>query len=97
MDGRYLISGLLTAQQGSGVEAVLSVSNRSVQRFQSSRGADEGSCTCGGSTSFSLILPLRRGDRVGLLRTSGQLATGEAREILSTFSAIFLYTPQASR
>ncbi|XP_046882647.1 EMILIN-2 isoform X2 [Hypomesus transpacificus] len=101
MDGRYLISGLLTAQQGSGVEAVLSVSNRSVQRFQSCRaaaaGLPEGSCTCGGSTSFSLILPLRRGDRVGLLRTSGQLATGEAKEILSTFSAIFLYAPQASR
>lgn len=104
-DGRYLISGLLTAKQGSQVHAVLSVSNRSVQRLQSSagpvtgqhRGSAAGNCGCGGSVSFSVILPLRKGDRVGLVRTGGQLATTEAREILSTFSAIFLYAPQAKR
>lgn len=104
-DGRYLISGLLTAKQGERVEAVLSVSNRSVQKLQSSagpadgyhRGPADGHCGCGGSVSFSLILPLRKGDRVGLVRTGGQLATTEAREILSTFSAIFLYAPQAKR
>ncbi|KAM7400369.1 hypothetical protein PAMA_004861 [Pampus argenteus] len=104
-DGRYLISGLLTAKQGDHVEAVLSVSNRSVQKLQSSTGraADQygssasGNCGCGGSVSFSLILPLRKGDRVGLFRTAGQLATTEAREILSTFSGIFLYAPQVNR
>ncbi|XP_067462365.1 EMILIN-2 [Thunnus thynnus] len=105
MDGRYLISGLLTAKQGDRVEAVLSVSNRSVQKLQSSAGpvaghygsSASGNCGCGGSVSFSVILPLRKGDRVGLVRTGGQLATTEAREILSTYSAIFLYAPQANR
>ncbi|XP_029309191.1 LOW QUALITY PROTEIN: EMILIN-2 [Cottoperca gobio] len=105
LDGRYLISGLLTAQQGDHVEAVLSVSNRSVQRLQSSAGpvagqhggSAAGDCGCGGSVSFSLILPLRKGDHVGVVRTGGQLATTRAREILSTYSAIFLYAPQAKR
>ncbi|KAK5860182.1 hypothetical protein PBY51_021677 [Eleginops maclovinus] len=102
LDGRYLISGLLTAQQGDRVEAVLSVSNRSVQRLQSSSGPGAGQhgapaagdCGCGGSVSFSVIFPLRKGDRVGLVRTGGRLATTGAREILSTYSAIFLYAPQ---
>ncbi|KAF3698800.1 EMILIN-2 Elastin microfibril interface-located protein 2 [Channa argus] len=103
LDGRYLISGLLTAKQGQRVEAVLSVSNRSIQRLQSSavpvasQRSAGGDCGCGGSVSFSLILPLKKGDRVGLVRTGGQLATTEAREILSTYSAIFLYAPQAKR
>ncbi|XP_074544045.1 EMILIN-2 [Halichoeres trimaculatus] len=104
-DGRYLISGLLTAKQGNQVQAVLSVSNRSVQKLQSAAGPvtgqhgglAAGNCGCGGSVSFSLILPLKRGDRVGLVRTGGQLATTESREILSTFSAIYLYSPQAKR
>nr|XP_019955852.1 PREDICTED: EMILIN-2-like [Paralichthys olivaceus] len=105
LDGRYLISGLLTAKQGDHVEAVLSVSNRSVQKLRSSaapaagqhRGSADGTCSCGGSVSFSLILPLRKGDRVGLVRTGGQLATTEAREILSSYSALFLYSQQAQR
>lgn len=109
VDGRYLVSGVLTAQQGERVQAVLSVSNRSVQRLQTSTGSQRGhgggdhgdhgggSCACGGSVSFSLILPLKKGDRVGLVRTEGQLATTDAREILSTYSAIFLYAPQAKR
>ena len=87
------------------MEAVLSVSNRSVQKLRSSagpavgqhRGSASADCSSGGSVSFSVILPLRKGDRVGLVRTGGQLATTEAREILSTFSAIFLYAPQANR
>ncbi|XP_032386345.1 EMILIN-2 isoform X2 [Etheostoma spectabile] len=105
LDGRYLISGLLTAKHGDHVEAVLSVSNRSIQRLQSSvgpvagqhGGSAAGNCGCGGSVSFSLIVPLRKGDHVGLVRTAGQLATTGAREILSTYSAIFLYAPQAKR
>lgn len=101
LDGRYLISGLLTARQGDRMEAILSVSNRSVQRLQSSAGQHGGSgggnCACGGSVPFSVILPLRKGDRVGLVRTGGQLATTGTRDILSTYSAIFLYAPQAKR
>lgn len=103
-DGRYLISGLLTAKPGDRVEAVLSVSNRSVQKLQTSTlspatpgGAVGGSCSCGGSVSFSIVLPLRKEERVGLVRTRGQLATTEAREILSTFSAIYLYAPHVER
>ena len=87
------------------MDAVLSVSNRSVQRLQSSAGplsgqhggSAGGDCGCGGSVSFTVILPLRKGDRVGLVRTGGQLATTGAREILSTYSAIFLYAPQDKR
>ncbi|KAM9322230.1 EMILIN-2 [Pholidichthys leucotaenia] len=105
LDGRYLITGLLTAKQGDRIEAILSVSNRSVQRLQSSAppivgqqwGSAGGNCGCGGTVSFSVILPLRKGDHVGLVRIGGQLATTEAREVLSTFNAIFLYTPQAKR
>ncbi|CAL9689253.1 unnamed protein product [Knipowitschia caucasica] len=100
VDGRYLISGVLTARPGDRVEAVLSVANRSVQRLQTSTApgaATRGSCDCGGTVSFSLVFPLRKGERLGLVRTRGQLATTEAREILSTFSAVFLYAPQAKR
>ncbi|XP_076004019.1 EMILIN-2 [Genypterus blacodes] len=106
VDGRYLVSGLLTAAQGNRVEAVLSVSNRSVQKLRSSAGGSDasqggtsasGGCGCGGSVSFSSILSLRKGDRLGLVRTGGQLATTDAREILSTYSAIFLYTPHSKR
>ncbi|KAM8850612.1 EMILIN-2 [Spinachia spinachia] len=98
LEGRYLISGQLAAKQGDRVEAVLSVSDRSVQRLQSAAGQQGGgTCGCGGSVSFSLILPLRKGDRVGLVRTGGQLATTGAREILSTYSAVFLYAPQDKR
>lgn len=89
---------MLTAKQGDRVEAVLSVSNRSVQRLQSSaRPADGlagGNC---GTASFNVILPLRKGDQVAVVRTGGQLATTEAREILSTYSGTFLYQPQAKR
>lgn len=98
MEGRYLISGVLMARPGKGLEAVLSVSNRSVHRLMSSGSvagtAVQDSCPCGGSVSFSLILSLRQGDHVALVRTAGQLATTESRDILSTFSAIFLYAPQ---
>ncbi|KAG7274949.1 LOW QUALITY PROTEIN: hypothetical protein CRUP_033621 [Coryphaenoides rupestris] len=61
-------------------------------------GGGGGGCGgCGGSVSFSLILALRKGEGVGLVRTAGQLATSEAREMLSTYSGIFLYAPPARR
>lgn len=106
MDGRYLVTAVLAAQRGDRVEAVLSVSNRSVQRLDTAgygqgertwSGTDKDKCSCGGSASFSIVLPLRKGDRVGVVRTAGKLAVSESSEILSTFSAIFLYSPQASR
>ncbi|XP_016422772.1 EMILIN-2-like [Sinocyclocheilus rhinocerous] len=103
VDGRYLVTAVLTAPQGEHAEAVLSVSNRSVQKLDTA-GYWSGhprltrdQCACGGSASFSLILPLRQGDTVALVRTAGKLAISESREILSTFSAIFLYSPQAKR
>ncbi|XP_073704718.1 EMILIN-2 isoform X2 [Garra rufa] len=102
-DGRYLVSAVLTAPRGDHAEAVLSVSNRSVQKLDTA-GYWSGhpwltrdQCACGGAASFSLILPLRQGDTVALVRTAGKLAISESREILSTFSAIFLYSPQANR
>ncbi|XP_062381532.1 EMILIN-2 [Sardina pilchardus] len=103
MEGRYLVTAVLTAQRGERVEAVLSVSNRSVQKLdtagygQGELAADKDKCTCGGSASFSIVLPLRKGDRVGVVRTAGKLAVSESREILSTFSAVFLYSQQSSR
>ncbi|XP_067309709.1 EMILIN-2 [Pseudorasbora parva] len=102
-DGRYLVTAVLTAPQGEHAEAVLSVSNRSMQKLDTAGYRSghprltQNQCTCGGSASFSLILPLRRGDTVALVRTAGKLAISESREILNTFSAIFLYSPQAKR
>ncbi|XP_028833014.1 EMILIN-2 [Denticeps clupeoides] len=104
MDGRYLVTVVLTALRGERVEAVLSVSNRSVQKLDSA-GYQRGDapwhskeqCACGGSASFNLILSLRRGDRVGVVRTAGQLAISESREMLSTFSGVFLYPATPAR
>ncbi|KTF87813.1 hypothetical protein cypCar_00025871 [Cyprinus carpio] len=102
-DGRYLVTAVLTAPQGEHAEAVLSVSNRSVQKLNTAGywsghpRLSRDQCACGGSASFSLILPLRQGNTVALVRTAGKLAISESREILSTFSAIFLYSPQAKR
>lgn len=102
-DGRYLVTAVLTAPRGEHAEAALSVSNRSVQKLDTAgywsghprQTRDQ--CMCGGSASFSLILPLRQGDTVALVCTAGKLPISESREILSTFSAIFLYAPQARR
>uniref|UniRef100_A0A4W4EXB8 Elastin microfibril interfacer 2a n=1 Tax=Electrophorus electricus TaxID=8005 RepID=A0A4W4EXB8_ELEEL len=104
LDGRYLVSGVLTAPHHARVEAVLSVSERSVLKLDSAgyMGASEPATgpspgSCGGSASFTVIISLRAGDRVALVRTAGALAISEAREVLSTFSAMFLYPPQARR
>ncbi|XP_036452932.1 EMILIN-2 [Colossoma macropomum] len=103
VDGRYLITAVLMAARRERVEAVLSVSNRSIQKLDTAGYSGPSGhlspqpCTCGGSASFSFILSLRAGDRVALVRTAGVLAISEAREILSTFSAVFLYSPQARR
>nr|XP_020510407.1 EMILIN-2-like isoform X1 [Labrus bergylta] len=103
-DGRYLLTAVLTAQRGERVEAVLSVSNRSVQRLDSSgflSGAapplSQDRCNCSSSTSLSLVLSLRRGDRAGLVMTAGKLAVSDSPEVLSTFSAVLLYPSPAKR
>uniref|UniRef100_A0A8C7T9N7 Elastin microfibril interfacer 2 n=1 Tax=Oncorhynchus mykiss TaxID=8022 RepID=A0A8C7T9N7_ONCMY len=100
MEGRYLLSAVLTAQRGAKVEAMFSVSNRSIQRLDTAGylpdnggggGAGSTSCDCGGSASLSLVLTLMRGDRAGLVMTAGKLAISENTEVLSTFSAVLLY------
>ncbi|XP_070784561.1 EMILIN-2 [Enoplosus armatus] len=103
-DGRYLVTAVLTAQRGERVEAVLSVSNRSIQRLDSAgflSGAaappSHDRCNCSSSTSLSLVLSLRRGDRAGLIMTAGKLAVSASSEILSSFSAVLLYSSPAKR
>uniref|UniRef100_A0A8C5HGG2 Elastin microfibril interfacer 2 n=1 Tax=Gouania willdenowi TaxID=441366 RepID=A0A8C5HGG2_GOUWI len=102
-DGRYLITAVLAAQRDEKVEAVLSVSNRSIQRLNSagflseapaSLSNDQRTCSC--PTTLSLVLPLKRGDRAGIVMTAGKLAISASPEILSSFSAVLLY-PSASK
>ena len=101
LDGRYLVSGVLTAGPGDPLVVTLSADNRSVQKLQSAvptllgTRAVSGCGGCGGSVSFSLVLSLRKGQRVGLMRTAGKLATSDGRVALSTYSGVFLYTPQS--
>ncbi|XP_034718478.1 EMILIN-2 isoform X1 [Etheostoma cragini] len=102
-DGRYLVTAVLTAQRGDGVEAVLSVSNHSIQRLDSTGFFSEGSppshdrCNCSSSASLSLVLSLRRGDRAGLVLTAGKLGSSASSEILSSFSAVLLYPSPSKR
>ncbi|XP_029384981.1 EMILIN-2 isoform X2 [Echeneis naucrates] len=104
-DGRYLVSAILVAQRGAKVEAVLSVSNRSIQRldtagFFSGTAAptSHDQCNCSSTTSLSLVLSLKRGDRAGLVMTAGQLATsGSSSVTLSSFSAVLLYPSPSKR
>ncbi|XP_051525061.1 EMILIN-2-like [Myxocyprinus asiaticus] len=99
MDGRYLLSAVLTAQTGERVEAFLSVANRNIQKLYTAGvggGATEG-CVCGGSAFISLALNLKRGQRVGLELTAGKLAISSSSEILSSFSGVLLYPTVAKR
>ncbi|XP_035804598.2 EMILIN-2 isoform X2 [Amphiprion ocellaris] len=97
-DGCYLVTAVLAAQRGEKVEAVLSVSNHSIQRLDSAgflsgvaAPLSHEQCGCSSSTSLSLVLSLRRGDRAGLVVTAGKLAISASSEILSSFSAVLLY------
>ncbi|XP_072234905.1 EMILIN-2 [Leuresthes tenuis] len=103
-DGRYLVTAVLAAQRGDKVEAVLSVSNHSIQRLDSTGFLSEATarlshdqCNCSGSTSLSLVLSLRRGDRAGLVLTAGKLAISASPQILSSFSAVLLYASPLKR
>ncbi|XP_056868537.1 EMILIN-2 isoform X1 [Takifugu flavidus] len=102
-DGRYLVTAMLTAQRGERVEAVLSASNRSVQKLDSA-GFPSGSaappshgCDCNSAASLSLVVPLRRGDRLELILTAGKLAVSDPPEVLSSFSAVLLYQNPSKR
>ncbi|XP_009301913.1 EMILIN-2 isoform X1 [Danio rerio] len=94
VDGRYLLSAVLTAEEGEGIEAFLSVSNRNIQKLFSAESDD---CECGGSVAVSLPLHLKRGQRVGLVLTAGKLAISTSSEILSSFSAVLLYPTLTQR
>uniref|UniRef100_A0A3B4Z541 Elastin microfibril interfacer 2 n=1 Tax=Seriola lalandi dorsalis TaxID=1841481 RepID=A0A3B4Z541_SERLL len=104
-NGRYLVSAVLAAHRGEKVEAVLSVSNRSIQRLDSTgflsgaaAAASHEQCNCSSSTSLSLVLSLKRGDRAGLVMTAGKLAiSASSSEILSSFSAVLLYPSPSKR
>ncbi|RVE58684.1 hypothetical protein OJAV_G00196620, partial [Oryzias javanicus] len=96
--GRYLLSAVLAAQRGHKIEAVLSVSNRSIQKLDSAGFPSEAAestphpqCNCSSSVSLSLVLSLREGDRAGLILTAGKLAISASPQILSSFSAVLLY------
>uniref|UniRef100_A0A673L897 EMILIN-2-like n=1 Tax=Sinocyclocheilus rhinocerous TaxID=307959 RepID=A0A673L897_9TELE len=93
LDGRYLLSAVLTAQAGERVEAFLSVANRNIQKLSTAAtgGRDTQDCVCGGAVSVSLALHLKRGQRTGLVLTSGRLAISASSEILSSFSGVLLY------
>ncbi|CAM4530878.1 unnamed protein product [Leuciscus chuanchicus] len=99
MDGRYLLSAVLTAPAGERVEAFLSVANRNIQKLYTagtgSRGSED--CVCGGSVTASLALHLKRGQRTGLVLTSGRLVISASSEILSSFSGVLLYPTVAKR
>eukprot|EP00066_Takifugu_rubripes_P017053 XP_011606319.1 PREDICTED: EMILIN-2 [Takifugu rubripes] len=102
-DGRYLVTAVLTAQRGERVEAVLSASNRSIQKLDSA-GFPSGSaappshgCDCNSAASLSLVVPLRGGDRLELILTAGKLAVSDPPEVLSSFSAVLLYQNPSKR
>ncbi|KAM3593633.1 uncharacterized protein V6R79_017617 [Siganus canaliculatus] len=104
-DGRYLVTAVLTAPRGETFQAVLSVSNRSIQKLDSTGLEPDAAavtssrdrCDCGGSTALSLVLSMERGDRAGLVLTSGKLAVSSSSEILSSFSAVLLYPSPSKR
>lgn len=104
MDGRYLVTAVLTPEQGEKVDAVLFVSSRSIQRLNSA-GFMSGItaphshelCNCTSSSSASLILSLRRGDQVRLVLKAGKLAVSASSEVVSSFSAALLYPSTSKR
>lgn len=102
-DGRYLVSTVLTAQRGERVEAVLSASNRSIQKLDSaglpssSAALPSQGCYCSSSASLSLVVPLMRGDGLQLILTAGKLAVSNSPEVLSSFSTVFLYPNPSKR
>ncbi|XP_075441382.1 EMILIN-2 [Ascaphus truei] len=100
IEGRYMITAVLTPERDNHVEAVLLVSNASVAQMDTSGYRRElleyhkpssKTHTCGGVGTFHLILHLKAGDDVSIVLTGGKLAYSDSDEIYSTFSGVFLY------
>ncbi|KAM4704988.1 EMILIN-2 [Rhinophrynus dorsalis] len=100
IEGRYMITAVLTPEQDYYVEAILSVSNISVAQMDTSgyrrelleyHRPNSGRPMCGGAGTFHLILHLKEGDEVSVVLTGGRLANSDSDEMFSTFSGVFLY------
>ncbi|XP_018408867.1 PREDICTED: EMILIN-2 [Nanorana parkeri] len=100
IEGRYLVTAVLTPEQEQYLEAVLSVSNVSVAQLHTSGYRRElleysdlrpGRQICGGVGTFNLVLHLKAGDEVAIVLTGGKLASSDSDDMFSTFSGIFLY------
>ncbi|XP_069813828.1 EMILIN-2 [Dendropsophus ebraccatus] len=100
IEGRYMLSAVLTPEHGHHVEAVLLVSNVSVAQLDSSGYRRElleynkpssSRPVCSGIGTFNLILNLKAGDEVAVILTGGRLAKSESEEMYSTFSGVLLY------
>ncbi|XP_056374493.1 EMILIN-2 isoform X2 [Hyla sarda] len=100
IEGRYMISAVLTPEHGHHVEAILLVSNVSVAQLDSSGYRREllehhkplsSRPVCSGMGTFNLILNLRAGDEVAIILTGGTLANSDSDEMYSTFSGALLY------
>eukprot|EP00079_Xenopus_tropicalis_P036760 XP_017950531.1 PREDICTED: EMILIN-2 isoform X2 [Xenopus tropicalis] len=103
IEGRYMITAVLTPEQDYHVEAVLSVSNKSVAQMDTSGYRRErleynkpGRPICGGVGTFHLILHLKSGDEVSIEQIGGKLASSSTEEMYSTFSGVFLYPYSSS-
>ncbi|KAM9308340.1 EMILIN-2 [Gastrophryne carolinensis] len=106
IEGRYLITAVLTPEREHHVEAVLSVSNVSVAQLDTSGYRKEileyhrpssRRQICGGVGTFNLVLHLKAGDEVSIVLTGGTLANTDSDEMYSTFSGIFLYPTSFQR
>ncbi|XP_075069472.1 EMILIN-2 [Mixophyes fleayi] len=104
IEGRYMITAVLTPEQENYVEAVLSVSNISVARLDTAGYSRElleynkpssRRSFCSGVGTFNLILHLKAGDEVSVVLTEGALADSD--EMYSTFSGVLLYPSSSLR
>ncbi|XP_018122092.1 elastin microfibril interfacer 2 L homeolog isoform X2 [Xenopus laevis] len=103
IEGRYMITAVLTPEQEHHIEAILSVSNVSVAQMDTSGYKKEvleynkpGRLICGGVGTFHLILHLQSGDEVSIVQIGGKIASSKTDEMYSTFSGVFLYPYSSS-
>uniref|UniRef100_A0A1A8Q9T1 Elastin microfibril interfacer 2 n=1 Tax=Nothobranchius rachovii TaxID=451742 RepID=A0A1A8Q9T1_9TELE len=103
VDGRYLVTAVLSPQRGQSIEAALSVSDHSIQKLDSAGFLSEAEaslshdqCHCGGSALLSLVVSMRRGDQAALMLTAGKLAISDSPQ-MSSFSAALLYANPLKR
>ncbi|XP_040287893.1 EMILIN-2 [Bufo bufo] len=100
IEGRYMLSAVLTPEHNHFVEAVLLVSNVSVAQLDSNgyrrelleyHNPSSSRSVCSGIGTFNLILNLKAGDEVAIVLTGGKLANSDSDEMYSTFSGVLLY------